>query len=116
MGFLAGCGFETALLSVSDDVPDSSLQARGGIQAGNLANTGFPGLSRRLCFVGWAPGNIVRAEAFGRDEIFFPMLISNIPSYVKLHPYSWEILLLLLILVLATLKKEALSVGQPGFL
>jgi len=33
------------------------------------------------------------------------MLISNIPRYAKLHLYSWEILLLLLILVLATLKK-----------
>ena len=52
-----------------------------------------------------APGNTIRAEYFGVDGTFFSLLVNNIPHYVKLHIFSWEILLLLLVLVLVALKK-----------
>lgn len=105
MGFFAGCGYESTSLTGLIFFLILFFRQEKGFRRISWQMPGFLAYLAGYILLLVAPGNIIRAEYIGVDETFFSLLVNNIPHYVKLHIFSWEILLLLLVLVLVALKK-----------
>jgi len=105
VGFLAGCGFESTSLTGMMMFLILFFKRRDYSRRAAWQIPGFLAYLAGYILLIAAPGNTARAEYIDRGE-FFPMLVNNIPAYIELHLYSWEILLLLLILILAALRKR----------
>jgi len=105
LGFFAGCGYESTSLSGLIMFLFLFFKRRRTFREISWQLPGFLAYLGGYILLVAAPGNMVRAEAIDVGEKFFSMLVSNFLPYVMLHVYSWEVLLLLLILVLAAFKK-----------
>jgi len=105
LGFLTGCGFESTSLTGLIMFLILFLKRREFSRRAAWLIPGFLAYLAGYILLVSAPGNIARVEYIDRGA-FFLMLVDNIPAYIKLHLYSWELLLLLLILTLAALRKR----------
>jgi len=105
VGFFAGCGYESTSFTGLMMFLVLVFRWKGEYRRTAWQIPGFLAYLAGYILLITAPGNGARAEAIGTDRTFFSMLVNNIPQYLELHLYSWEVLLLLLILALVALKK-----------